>query len=118
VASPHRIGARNLSLSQLDGVSAVVQRLRSATDACQRTEVKDRFRLLREQLDDEDQTLLILHVDRGLSFRDLAIAMSGDTSLDAPAIDREAARLRKAFERLKGELRRLAKRDGLLPRED
>jgi RNA polymerase sigma-70 factor (ECF subfamily) len=117
-ASPHARAGRQLPLSQSDSVSAVVARLRTATNVYQRTTVKDRFKLLREQLDPEDQTLLILRVDRGLSFRDLAIAMSGDLSLDEEARTKEAARLRKAFERIKLLLREMAEREGLLSRND
>lgn len=96
------------------GVEQAVARVRSATHEYQRTDVKDRFRLLREELDEEDQTLLVLRVDRNLSWRELALAMTGDVELTDEALDKEAARLRKAFERVKGELRRLAQREGLL----
>jgi RNA polymerase sigma-70 factor (ECF subfamily) len=114
--SPHKKGERNLSLAQLESRSAVEERLRSATGVYQQTAIKDRFRLLREQLAEDDQTLLILRVDRGMSFRDLSLAMSGDAELDEPTLAREAARHRKAFERVKTELRELAEREGLLPR--
>lgn len=117
-ASPYARASRNLPLSQADSVSAVIERLRTATNVYQQTTVKDRFKLLREQLDLEDQTLLILRVDRGLSFRELAITMSGDLSLDEAALTKEAARLRKAFERIKTVLRELADKQGLLPRHD
>lgn len=114
MVAPHNRGARHLAISKVEDVSVVVDRLRSSTHMYQQTSVKDQFRLLREQLSEADQTLLILRVDRGMSFRDLAIAMSGDVNLDDAAIDKEAARLRKAFERLKVELRELAERAGLL----
>ena len=39
---------------------------RSRTNMHKRTEMKQRVRALREQLPIEGQTLLILHVDRGL----------------------------------------------------
>ncbi|MFM2418346.1 MAG: hypothetical protein RL385_3069 [Pseudomonadota bacterium] len=114
----HKKGERNLSLGQLESQAALEDRLRSATDVYRQTAVKDRFRLLREQLDEEDQTLLILRVDRGLSFRELAIAMSGDAELDEQSLSKEAARHRKAFERVKLELREAAEREGLLKRGD
>jgi RNA polymerase sigma-70 factor (ECF subfamily) len=80
-----------------------------------RDTVQDRFRAIREALSDSDQTILILRIDRTMSFRDIAITLHGDTDLGEDALAREAARLRKAFERIKVELRRLAERAGLLP---
>lgn len=116
--APQRRVARNLPVSGLEDVSALVDRIRSATHVYQQTEVKDRFRQLREQLSDEDRMLLVLRVDRGMAWRDLALAMRGDVDLDDASIDKEAARLRKAFERMKRELRRLAEREGLLEAQD
>jgi RNA polymerase sigma-70 factor (ECF subfamily) len=118
LASPHQKPQRRLSFSHLSNVSELVARARSATLVFQQTETRSRFRALREQLAPEDQMLLVLRVDRGLSWRDLAIAMTGDAELGDEAIQRESSRLRKAFERLKGELRRAAEREGLLKSRD
>ncbi|HTV24576.1 MAG TPA: hypothetical protein VMG12_38055 [Polyangiaceae bacterium] len=109
---------RNLPLSCPGAVAALVQRVRDTTECYKRTAVKDTFRALREQLDLEDQTLLILRVDRNLSWRELAQALSGSVDLDEPSIERESARLRKAFERVKRELKRLSEDQGLLKRDD
>jgi hypothetical protein len=64
-----------------------------ASDArsCCRTEI-------RRQLDEDDQTLLVLRVDRDLAWRDIAIVFLGEAA-DADAITRKAAMLRKQFER-------------------
>jgi RNA polymerase sigma-70 factor, ECF subfamily len=117
-SAPQRRAARNINLSAPGHVSQLVDQVRSATQIYQQTAVKDRVRALREQLDPEDQMLLVLRVDRGLAWRDLAIAMTGDAELDDHAIDRESSRLRKAFERVKAELKRMAERDGLLKRAE
>lgn len=117
-SAPQRRAARNLALSAPGRVSQMVDRMRSATQVHQQTVVKDRVRALRERLDPEDQMLLVLRVDRSLAWRDLAIAMTGDADLDDAALDREAARLRKAFERVKAELKQMAKEEGLLKRDD
>lgn len=101
-------------LMTASGVEHAIARVRSATHEYQKTDIKDRFRSLRDELDEEDQMLLVLRVDRNLSWRDLALAMTGDIALEEEAINKEAARLRKAFERVKSELRRLAQREGLL----
>jgi len=59
--------------------------------------------------------LLILRVDRSMDFRELVVAMSEEsTPIEDAAIDREAARLRKRFERIKDRLRAMAKDEGLL----
>jgi hypothetical protein len=69
---------------------------------------------------EHDQMLLILRVDRQMEWRDLALVIStSDASptatLDNAALDREAGRSRKRFERVKAELKDLAKKAGLLP---
>jgi RNA polymerase sigma-70 factor (ECF subfamily) len=109
-----RRAARNLPLSCPGEVAELVDRVRETTQCYKQTAVKDHFRALREQLDLEDQTLLILRVDRNMSWRELALALSGTVDLDEAAIERESARLRKAFERVKLELRRLSEAQGLL----
>ncbi|MEY4577238.1 MAG: hypothetical protein RL701_1941 [Pseudomonadota bacterium] len=113
--SAQRRPARNLRLSCPGVLSELVEQMRSATYPYQRTDVKDRFRALREQLDEEDQMLLVLRVDRNLSFREIALTCLGDVDSDDAVIAREEARLRKAFTRLRPELRRLAEAEGLLP---
>ena len=83
-----------------------------------RTAVKDRVRELRLRLSPEDQTILILRVDRDLAWRDIA-AVLGDEgeALTEPELVRRAAMLRKRFERIKDELRALAKAEGLGSRD-
>jgi RNA polymerase sigma-70 factor (ECF subfamily) len=118
--SPARRKERNLTLSRNVPLSQLVDELRTRTQGYARTEVKDRVRALREQLDPEDQMLLVLRVDRQLAWRDLALVMAASPEdvdrviLDAAAMEREGARLRKRFERVKQELKRLAKDAGLL----
>ena len=69
--------------------------------------LKDVYADIRSSLDEEDQTLLVLRVDRELAWRDIAIVLLGE---EAPADDvtRKAASLRKQFERVKVQLRELA----------
>jgi RNA polymerase sigma-70 factor (ECF subfamily) len=99
------------------GLSQVVERVRSETLPYLKTEIKDRFRLLREQLPVEDQTLLALRLDRGLEWRELARVMSFDEAKPPSdeELTREAARLRQRFAAAKDKLRRFAEREGLLP---
>jgi RNA polymerase sigma-70 factor, ECF subfamily len=116
--APQRRMANNMRLSCPGVISELVEQIRCTTRVYQQTDAKDRFRALREQLDSEDQLLLVLRVDRNLAWRDLAIAMSGDPDLDEETLSREAARLRKAFERVKAALKRLAKQEGLLDQRE
>ena len=69
---------------------------------------KDRLARLRDSLTPEEQTLLILRLDRDLSWDEVAEVLSRDADrVDPPA-------LRKRFERLKEKLTRLAKEQGLV----
>lgn len=68
---------------------------------------RDVFAKIRDQLSEDDQTLLVLRVDRDLSWRDIALVMLGESASD-DELARKAAALRKQFERLKAELRELA----------
>ncbi len=62
---------------------------------------------IRETLDPEDQMLLVLRVDRDLSWREIAIVILGDATSE-DELTRKAAALRKQFERVKIYLRGLA----------
>ena len=62
---------------------------------------------IRAELSEEDQTLLVLRVDRDLPWRDIAIVLLGEGA-DGDAVTKRAATLRKQFERVKAELRALA----------
>jgi RNA polymerase sigma-70 factor (ECF subfamily) len=106
---PRRRVERNLPLSIAPEMAAVV---RTATREIQRTEVKDEFRVLREQLDPEEHELLLLRLDRGLPWKDIARILGGTDDVGA-----RAALLRKRFERAKQRLKKLAIEHGLISRE-
>lgn len=103
---PRRRAERNLPLSIAPEVEDV---LRTATRDIQRTEVKDAFRELREELHPEEHELLLLRLDRELSWKDIARITGGDADVDA-----RAASLRKRFERAKERLKKLALDRGLI----
>jgi RNA polymerase sigma factor (sigma-70 family) len=118
--APVRRRDRNLTLSKNAQLSQLVERLRTRTEIHRQTDAKNQIRALREQLESDDQALLFLRVDRQMEWRDIALVMSTSddspqASLDEAALAREAARLRKRFERVKVELKELAKKAGLLP---
>jgi len=95
----------------------MAQKVRTETLAYLRTEKKTRLQALRDALVEEDRMLLILRVDRGLPWNELARILTETESeepLDDVAIAREAARLRKRFQLVKDRLRDLARKEGLL----
>lgn len=108
--SPARRDERNLPLSL---VTSIAEARRSTTAIYQRTESKNALRELREALDPVDHELLLLRLDRGMSWKDIARATS-EAELDAAALTTRAAALRKRYERVKLELRDKAIAAGLL----
>ena len=119
-AAPHRRAERNVPLSQAGELGALADQVRKSTLPHLRSEVKNRFALLREQLSQQDQTILILRVDKKLAWRDLAAVMlyDGEPVDDEQALERETIRLRKRFQLIKDQLRKLAEAEGMLTRGD
>jgi len=105
---PRRRAERNLPLSVITSIDDV---RRETTPMHQRTSGKAAIRALRESLDPEDHELLILRLDRDMSWKDIARALGTEAS----AVDTRAAALRKRFERVKEQLRELATERGLIP---
>jgi RNA polymerase sigma-70 factor, ECF subfamily len=95
-------------------IDELVADARSRTAPWLRTEVKDRWRALREALDPDDRALLVLRVDRNLEWADVARVMLDAERPQEAELQREAARLRKRFQLLKDELRVKAIASGLV----
>lgn len=112
-ADPRRRPERNMPLSIVTSIANVQ---RSGTAPYQRTEVKEGMRALREALDPVDHEILILRLDRAMSWKDIARAVAEPGDGDA-GLDQRAAALRKRFERAKHQLRELAIKHGLIPDE-
>lgn len=91
-------------ISQLPSIQQAVDRVRSTAPAHQRTDVKDRFAQVRAQLAPDEQILLGLRLDRQMEWNEIARILAAG---DAGAVARDAAALRKRYERLKIRLRRL-----------
>ena len=109
---PRRRRERNLPLSLAPDIAAAV---RTVTIDVQRTAVKDEFRVLREQLDPEEHEILLLRLDRGMAWKDIARVIGGSGGDDD--LDARAAALRKRFERAKQRLKKLAIERGLIGRK-
>jgi len=89
-------------------------RVRTETAPFLRTEVKDRLAELRARMAPEDRSLLVLRLDRGMAWDDIARVFGVDAREQPDALKKRAAALRKRFQRLKGEIRASARADGLI----
>jgi RNA polymerase sigma-70 factor (ECF subfamily) len=90
----------------LSSVPELVAAVRSSTAVYRRTETKTNLHRVREQLDPDDRSLLILRVDRGMSWDEVARVMASEDA-DDEELGRVASRMRKRFERIKGRIRAL-----------
>lgn len=91
-----------------------VQERRSSTAPCLRTEVKRRMRALRSRLPTDDQTLLVLRIDKGLPWKELAVIFSGEgDAMEEAEMSRWAGRPRQMSASIKRGLRSLAQEEGL-----
>lgn len=112
--SPQRDARRRLPLSE---VSELADAVRSRTLPHLRSEVKAHFAAIRDSLAEADRALLVLRVDRKMSWSDIARVLSADDQSDE-ALARGAARLRKRFQVLKEEIRARARTAGILPEDE
>jgi RNA polymerase sigma-70 factor (ECF subfamily) len=101
---PYRQRGRRLDTSEASRLADEVRSVFGAEEAWR----SERVAKLRETLTPEEQTLLILRVDRALPWKEVA-----DVLADAGVPPSEAA-LRKRFERLKEKLGKAAKEQGLI----
>jgi RNA polymerase sigma-70 factor (ECF subfamily) len=102
---PYRARGRPLETTEL---SRIADEVRSSVLLGRREARQRGIDRLRAQLAPDEQTLLVLRLDRGLSWREVATVLSDDGEVvDEPA-------LRKRFERLKDRLATMARAEGLL----
>lgn len=106
---------REVALADADELWSVAERVRTRTLTFLRTEIRAKVATLREALPEEERELLFLRVNRQLSWKEIAqiVYHEGDGQ-PGPALDEEAARLRKRFQLTKDKLRRMARERGLL----
>jgi RNA polymerase sigma-70 factor, ECF subfamily len=99
-----------IALDDAPAVAEMAERVRTETVSYLRTGVRDKIAELRESLEPDDQALLILRIDRGLDWRDVALALSDEEvgAVGPEAVARRAAAMRKRFERIKKQLRERA----------
>lgn len=85
-------------------IEAIAQAVRSTTVDHLRTTNHERLAAVRDQLDHDDRTILILRVDRQLAWREIARIMA-DGELAPDALRKREQVLRKKFESIKRRLR-------------
>jgi len=102
---PFRQRGRRLETTEL---SRIADEVRSSVLLGRREARRQGIDRLRGQLAPEEQTLLVLRLDRDLSWREVATVLAAD----GEPVDEVA--LRKRFERLKTKLAELARAEGLL----
>ena len=112
--SPANQSARRRALSRLTEPEV---KERSRTRPYLRSEVKERFASLRATLTPDEQSLLVLRIDRGLSWNDVARVLEGGAELDEATLRRHATNLRQRFRKLKERLHARARAEGLLDDE-
>jgi len=99
---------RQVALSGLPELDALASRIRTDTLSYLKTAVKDRVARLRDELEPDEQALLILRVDRGFSWPDVARVMADGETPGEAELGRRVVALRKRFERIKERLKRRA----------
>jgi RNA polymerase sigma-70 factor, ECF subfamily len=106
-----------LPLSVAGPLSGIAEQIRTSTLHSLRTETKSQLRLLRERLPLDDQTLLVLRVNRGLAWTEIAQVMLHEGEVaDRDLLEKGAARLRKRYQVAREKLRAMAEAAGLGPR--
>ena len=112
-----RRSARFVPWPEDTGLSAIPAAVRTETPLHLQTAKRSRFAELRASLPEADQTLLMLRVDRRLSWNDLVevLAEDGASPRSPEVVRRESARLRKRFQLLKEKLQVMAQEAGLVP---
>jgi len=103
-----RSGARHkheVLVSQVPSLGMAVSAAWSTRSRAER-QLNNVYAEIRRELDEDDQTLLVLRVDRKLEWRDIAQVMLGENAT-IEETTRSAAALRKQFERVKQRLKKL-----------
>lgn len=96
-------------------VSKMMIKTRESTKAWLKTEIKDAFvELRRRVLDPDEEQILVLRVNRKMSWNDVALVMGGP-ELSGEELHRAADRLKHRFSTIKKKLRSAAEDEGLIP---
>jgi RNA polymerase sigma-70 factor, ECF subfamily len=106
---------RRVTLDRTSIIGKLVEQLRTQTLSMYGQENRDAVARLRDELPEDDRTLLVLRVDRALEWADLARTFLDDeANPTADDLKRESARLRKRFQLIKERLLETGRKRGLL----
>ncbi len=112
--APGRRPGRRVGISQVSDIAEAVQ---SRTMPHLRTEMKNRFAAIRDELPEDDRVLLVLRVDRNMTWNEIALVLH-PAEQSNEALAKASARLRKRFQFVKDEIRARARKAGLLSETD
>ena len=116
--SPEQRPRHHLPLAEISEVADMENESRNTIPNWMQSGTREKIHALRRSLLPDDQAVLILRVDRGLSWRELVSVMTGpDHSFGEQELELEIQKYRKRFERIKAKLKRLAEREGLLEKQ-
>jgi RNA polymerase sigma-70 factor, ECF subfamily len=105
---------RREKLCSESDLSEVPYQGRSSTQPWLQTGIKARFRRLRTRLSIDEQQILLLRVDREMSWIDVARVMDGTDPVGGLDLTARTAALRQRFHAIKERLRALAMEEGLI----
>lgn len=108
---PFRRLGRPLESGEVSRIQALA---RSTTLVYRKTEIKDSLAEIRQELSPEERELLILRVDRRMSWNEIAGILAEGEGLAGEELRTSAAALRQRFKRLHTKLRKLFQERGLL----
>jgi RNA polymerase sigma-70 factor, ECF subfamily len=98
-----------------DEISKLEQEVRSSTLSYLKSGAIDRFAKLRAELDPDEQTLLVLRVEKEMGWTEIAeILSAAEEVLGEKELKVRAATWRQRFKRLKDKMLKMAREDGLL----
>ncbi len=110
---------KTISLPEEPDIAAAERRVRTVELPRVESALGEGVARLRQSLDPEDQALLILHLDRSMSWEEIAAVMlSGEEARDDAALTRKAAFAQNRFFQVTENLKQLARENKLITHDD
>jgi len=110
---------KTISLPDETEITAAEERVRTVELARSESALDEGVARLRQSLDPEDQALLILRIDRRMSWEEIATVMiSSEEARDVAALGRKAAFVQKRFSLVTANLKQLAREKQLFTEGD